>query len=118
VNAMSLPSSTRVLIRRIEALESAARRAAPQKHNLLLEMSITAMALAWTPDEVEEILAAAERSNLDELPPDLGRRWARSLDCMSRQSFGKTFGALLASQVVNTEPSVNRAASSRDADPA
>jgi hypothetical protein len=68
-----------------------ARRVAPQKRNLLLEMSISAMALAWTPDEVEEILAAAEQSNLDELPPDLGRRWARSLDCISRCCFGMTF---------------------------
>ena len=94
VNTMSIPSSTRILIRRIEALESTARRAAPQKRNLLLEMSITAMALAWTPDEVEEILAAAERSNLDELPPELGRRWARSLDCISRRCFGKIPSAM------------------------
>jgi hypothetical protein len=115
---MSIPSSTRVLIRRIEALESTARRAAPQERNLLLEMSITAMALAWTPDEVEEILAAAERSNLDELPPELGRRWARSLDFISRRCFGKTFGALLASPAANAEPSASRAASSDDADPA
>ena len=49
VNVMSLPSSTRTLIRRIEALGSTSRRAAPRKRNLLLEMSITAMALAWTP---------------------------------------------------------------------
>jgi hypothetical protein len=80
-------------------------------------MSITAMALAWTPDEVEEILAAAERSNLDELPIDLGRRWARSLDCISRRCFGKTFAALLASPAVNAEPPSSRAASSGDADP-
>ena len=110
---MSLPSSTRTLIRRIEALESTARRAAPRKRNLLLEMSITAMALAWTPDEAEAILAAAERSNLDDLPPDLVRRWVRFLDCISKQSFGKSFGALLAFQAVKTEPS----SSSRDADP-
>jgi hypothetical protein len=115
---MSIPSSTRILIRRIEALESTARRAAPQKRNLLLEMSITAMALAWTPDEVEEILAAAERASIDELPPDLGRRWARSLDCISRRCFGKSFGALLVSQSTNAEPSASRAASSDDADPA
>ena len=115
---MSLPSSTRSLVRRIEALEIAARRALPRNRNLLLEMSITAMALAWTSDEVEEILAAAERSNLDELPPGLGHRWVRFLDCMSRQSFGKTFGALLASQPVTTEPAASRAASSCDADPA
>jgi hypothetical protein len=114
---MSIPS-TRVLIRRIEALENTARRAAPQKRNLILEMSITAMALAWTPGEVEEILAAAERANLDELPPDLGRRWARSLDCISRRCFGKAFGALLASPAVNAEPSARRAAISGDADPA
>ena len=118
MNTMSIPSSTRILIRRIEALESTARRVAPQKRNLLLEMSITAMALAWTPDEVEEILAAAERANLDELPPDLGRRWARSLDCISRRCFGKTFGALLTSPAVNAEPSASRAASSGNADPA
>ena len=114
VNVMSLPSSTRTLIRRIEALESTSRRAAPRKRNLLLEMSITAMALAWTPDEVEAILTAAERSNLDDLPPDLARRWVRFLDCISKQSFGKSFGALLAFQAVKTEPS----SSSRDADPA
>jgi len=77
-------------------------------------MSITAMALAWTPDEVEATLAAAERSNLDDLPPDLARRWVRFLDCISKQSFGKSFGALLAFQAVKTEPS----SSSRDADPA
>lgn len=118
MNAMSLLSSTRILARRIEALESTALRAAPQKHNLLLEMSITAMALAWTPDEVEQILAAAERSNLDELPSDLGRRWARSLDCISRRCFGKTFGALLASEAVNAEPPTSRAADSPVADPA
>jgi hypothetical protein len=81
-------------------------------------MSITAMALAWTPDEVEEILAAAERANLDELPPDLGRRWARTLDCISRRCFGVTFGALLASPAVNAQPSASRAACSGDADPA
>ena len=104
--------SPSTLIRRIEALESTARRAAPQKRNLLLDMSITAMALAWSPDEVEAILAAAERSNLDELPPDLGRRWVRFLDGISRQRFGRTFGALLASQPVTTEPSVSRAANS------
>ncbi len=115
---MSKPSSARILIRRIEALEATTRSAAPQKGNLLLEMSITAMALAWTPDEVEEILAAAERSNLVDLPPELGRRWARSLDCISRQRFGKTFGSLLASQAVNTKPSASRVANSRDADPA
>jgi hypothetical protein len=115
---MSIPSSARILTRRIEALENTARKVAPQKSNLLLEMSVTAMALAWTPDEVEEILAAAERASLDELPPDLGRRWARSLDCISRRCFGKTFGALLASQAANAEPSASRAASSDDADPA
>jgi hypothetical protein len=84
------------LVRRVEALEYTTRKAAPQKANPLLEMSITAMALAWTPDEVDEMLAAAERSLLDELPPELCRRWARCLDRISLQCFGKTFGALLA----------------------
>ena len=113
---MSRPSNS--LVRRVEALESISRKAVPQKRNLLLEMSITAMALAWSPDEVEAILAAAERSNLDEIPPDLGRRWVQFLDRISRQRFGKTFGALLASQAVNTEPAASRATNSCDADPA
>jgi hypothetical protein len=115
---MSLPSSTRILIRRIEVLESTARKGGPQKHNLLLEMSITAMALAWTPGEVEEILAAAERWNLDELPPELGRRWVRFLDNISRQCFRKTFGELLASEAVNTAPHASRTEGSPVADPA
>jgi hypothetical protein len=76
----------------------------PQTRNLLLEMSITAMALAWTPDEVEEMLAAAERSKLDELPSDLCRRWVRYLDGISLQCFRKPFGALLASPPAHTEP--------------
>jgi len=66
-------TSTKSLVRRVEALESTARKAAPQKRNLQLEMSITAMAWAWTPEEIEEMLAAAERSKLDEIPPDLRR---------------------------------------------
>jgi len=47
------------------ALERMTRKPAPQERDLLLEMSISAMALAWTPEEVEEMLLAAERSELD-----------------------------------------------------
>ena len=96
-------SRTKSLVRRVEALENRARKAAPQKRNLLLEMSITAMAGAWTPEEVEQVLAAAEQSKLDELPGDLRRRWVRFLDCISRQRFGQTFGALLAPRPANTD---------------
>jgi hypothetical protein len=100
------------LVRRIEALESTAREAAPQPHNQLLEMSITAMAGAWTPDEVEAMLAAAERSKLDELPDDLRRRWVQRLDCISLQRFGQNFGALLASPSSNTKPPASPACES------
>ena len=68
----------------------------PQESDFLLEIAITAMASAWTPDEIEEILAAAERRELDELPVDLRHRWAEHLDGISIQRFGKTFGDLLA----------------------
>jgi hypothetical protein len=84
------------LVRRVEALESKLRKTAPPEHNPLLEMAITAMIWAWTPEEVEQMLAAAERSQLDELPIRLGRRWARGLDSLSRQRFGTPFGTLLA----------------------
>src|SRR5436190_14289627 len=103
--------TSKSLVRRVEALESTARKAAPRQRNLLLEMSITAMAWAWTPDEVEQMLAAAERSQLDELPADLRRRWVGSLDCISLQRCGRTFGALLASPPANTEPTADPAAS-------
>jgi len=102
--------TSKSLVRRVEALEGTARKTAPQR-NLLLEVSITAMAWAWTPDEVEEVLAAAERSQLDELPADLRRRWVRYLDCISVQRCGRTFGALLADRPANTEPTANPAAS-------
>ena len=95
-------TSVKSLIRRVEVVERAARKAAPQNRNLLVEMSNTAMAGAWTPHEVEEMLAAAERSQLDQLPADLRRRWVRYLDGLSLQRFGKTFGALLASPPANT----------------
>jgi hypothetical protein len=105
--------TSKSLVRRIEALESTARKAAPQPRNQLLEMSITAMAGAWTPDEVEAMLAAAERSKLDELPAHLRRRWVRRLDCISLQRFGQTFGALLASTPSNTKPPASPAHKSR-----
>jgi len=71
------------------------------------------MAWAWTPDEVEEVLAAAERSQLDELPADLRRRWCRYLDCISVQRCGRTFGALLADRPANTEPDCEPCGESR-----
>ena len=89
-------NNTKSLIRRVEALESTVRKTTPQKHDRLLAMALTAMVGAWTPDEVEQILVAAERSQLTNLPADLQRRWVRSLDRISMQRFGKTFGALLA----------------------
>src|ERR1700704_2181367 len=103
--------TSKSLVRRVEALESTARKTAPRQRNLALEMSIPAMAWAWTPDEVEQMLAAAERSQLDELPADLRRRWVRYLDCISVQRCGRTFGALLADRPANTEPTANPAAS-------
>lgn len=94
---------TRSLSRRVEALESAAAKATTQKRDPLLEISIRAMACAWTPDEVEGILAAAERSKLDELPADLRRRWVEHLDQISMRRFGKSFQALLARAQLDLE---------------
>ena len=88
--------STKSLIRRVEALEGIVLKATPQKRDRLLAMAIAAMVGAWTPDEVEQILVATEQSQLTNLPADLRRRWVRSLDRISMQRFGKTFGALLA----------------------
>lgn len=87
---------TRSLARRVEALESTTRKAMPQERDVRLEMAITAMASAWTSDEIEEILTAAEHRQLDELPVDLRRRWAEHVDRISIQRFGKPFGDLLA----------------------
>lgn len=81
----------------------------PQERNLLLQMSIRAMACAWTADEIEDILAAAERSQLHELPSDLCARWVRYLDCLSLQHFGKTFGVLLAALPARTDAPVGPA---------
>jgi hypothetical protein len=90
--------NTKTLLRRVEALEIAARCASPHnKRNPLIEMAITALAGALTPDEVEHILAAAEQSKLSDLPTDLRRRWVESLDLIATQRFGANFGALLTS---------------------
>src|ERR1051326_3489093 len=96
-------TSSKSLVRRVEALESTVVKPAPQVRNLLLQMSIRAMAWAWTADEIEDILAAAERSQLDETPSDLRCRWVRYLDHISLQQFGKVFGALLGSLPTHTD---------------
>jgi hypothetical protein len=88
-------NSTKNLVRRVETLECIGRKATPQKRNHLMAMAITAMAAAWTPDEVEQILIDAEQSKLSELPADLRGRWVRCLDGICMQQFGKSFGALL-----------------------
>jgi hypothetical protein len=87
--------STNGLLSRVEALERKVLKDAPLRRNPLVELAIAAMAGAWRPDEIEEILVAVEASQLDELPPGLRRRWTRHLDHLSLQRFGKTFGGLL-----------------------
>jgi hypothetical protein len=87
---------------RVEALERKVPDAAPQRRNSLVQLAIAAMAGAWRPDEIEEILVASEALlQLDKLPPGLRRRWTQHLDHLSLQRFGKTFGGLLASTPTN-----------------
>jgi hypothetical protein len=88
--------STRELARRIVTLENCALRSSPYKRNVLLDISIRAMAWAWTPDEIEKILVAAERHELEDLPADLRCRWVQNLDRIALANFGRTFATLLA----------------------
>jgi hypothetical protein len=90
---VSRPSRT--LVRRIDALEANAK-SAPQHRNPLLDLAVTAIASAWTPEEVEQMLAASERSQLKEIPADLRRRWVARLDCLSVEHFARPFRELLA----------------------
>jgi hypothetical protein len=53
------------------------------------------LAGARTPDELEQVVAAAERSEIDYLPADFRGRWIRYLDSISLHRFGKAFDALL-----------------------
>ena len=86
---------TKELNRRVVNLEHAAKQSTPCKRNALLEISIRAMACAWTPHEIEEVLVAAESHQLGDLSADLCRRWAHQLDRIALAKFGKTFAALL-----------------------
>jgi hypothetical protein len=83
------------LFRRVHALESTAAKAAPRHRNRLLDLSIRAMARVWSPEEIEEMVTRAERSDLAELPPDLRRRWAQCLDELSMRYFGKQVAVLI-----------------------
>jgi hypothetical protein len=95
---------TKDLTRRIKTLEDRAKQSTPSKRNLLLELSIRAMASAWTRDEIERILVAAECCQLEDLPADLGRRWADHLDRIALANFGKTFADLLPLAGSNVAP--------------
>jgi hypothetical protein len=96
---VSRPSRT--LIRRIEGLEAKAKSASPRR-NPLVDLATTAMAVAWTPEEVERMLAASERSQLKELPADLRSRWVVHLDRLSVERFGRSFRELLVRGALET----------------
>ena len=98
---------TKDLTRRISNLEDAAIQSAPGKRNPLLDISTRAMACAWTPDEIEEILVAAESGELGDLPADLCRRWAHHLDRLAMANLGKTFAALLPASDVERLPTLS-----------
>ncbi len=85
---------TRSLSRRVQALERRAGKAQPKYRNVLLELAIRAMACAWTPDEVERMLA--EGCELDKLDADLRRRWVEQLDRISMRHYRRPYRALLA----------------------
>ena len=84
------------LRRRVKALEGTLKRGKVSKRNLLLDLSIAAMVGAWTPQEIEEMLATPVPLEDQQLSPERWRPWAKHLDQISMKRFGMTFGALSA----------------------
>jgi hypothetical protein len=95
---------TKDLARRIQTLECRVRQSTPSKRNLLVDLAIRAMVSAWTRDEIEKVLAAAECQELDDLPAELRRRWVEDLDRIALANFGRTFAALLAVSPERQQP--------------
>ena len=95
--------ATKNLVRRVQTLEARDQNEKPKKRNLLLDLSVSAMASAWTPEEIEELLAAPERSELGELLPGLRQRWAQRLDEISIKYFARNFAGLLALRQTDLE---------------